>query len=141
MGGLPPAGLGENAGFDVDTVEDEAGLLGAGLAAGGLLTGVEAAVRQSSSHNSDNGKLQIIKSSLMNFRNAPAACDLDFDGFGACFSFLEAGGCLVFSFLVTFSFFFVLLTFLTVNSSSSLSSGSLKSSSLSEPGTALLLLY
>lgn len=53
MGILPPAGLRDNAGFDVETVENEAGPLGASLAVGGLLTGVEAAVRQSSSHDND----------------------------------------------------------------------------------------
>lgn len=63
--------------------------------------------------------------------NKPVAWDLDFDGFGAGFSFLEAGGCLVFTLLVTFPFF-VLLAFFTLNSSSSLSDSSLKSSSLSE---------
>lgn len=77
----------------------------------------------------------------MNFKNVPAACDLDFDGFDGCFSFLEAGGCLIFSFLVAFAFFFVLLTLFTVNSSSSLSGGSLKSSSLPESGKAFLLFY
>lgn len=77
----------------------------------------------------------------MNFMNVPAACDLDFDGFDAGFSFLEAGGCLVFSFFFTFSFFFDLLTFFTVNSSSSLSAGSLKSSSLSESEKELLPFY
>lgn len=58
MGTLPPAGLRENAGFDVETVGDEAGLLGAGLAVGGLLTGVGAAARQSSSHKNDQMKSQ-----------------------------------------------------------------------------------
>lgn len=77
----------------------------------------------------------------MNFKNIPVVCVLDFEGFDAVFSFFEAGGGLVFSFLVTFSFFFVLLTFLTVNSSSSLSAGSLKSSSLPESGEALSLFY
>lgn len=137
FGILPPVGLRENAGFDVETVEDEAGLLGGSLAVGGLLIGVEAAVRQSRFQNNDQIKLQSqtkAESSLMSFKNVPAACDLDFDGFDAGFSFLEAGGFLVFSFLITLSFFFVLLTFFTVNSSSSLSAGSLKSSSLSEPG-------
>lgn len=47
LGILPPAGLKENAGFDVETAEEEAGLLGASLAVGGLLTEAEAAVRQS----------------------------------------------------------------------------------------------
>lgn len=47
MGILPPAGLTENAGFDVSTVEDTTGLLGATLPVGGLLTGVAAAVTQS----------------------------------------------------------------------------------------------
>ena len=46
FGILPPAGLRGNAGLDVETVEVEAGRLGATLAVGGLLTGVEAAVRQ-----------------------------------------------------------------------------------------------
>lgn len=46
LGILPPAGLREDAGFDVETVEDDEGLLGAHLAVGGLLTGVEAVVRQ-----------------------------------------------------------------------------------------------
>lgn len=76
----------------------------------------------------------------MSLENIPAVCDLDFDGLDAGFSFLEAGGCLVFSFLVPFPFF-VLLTFFTVNSSSSLSAGSLKSSSLSESGKDELLCY
>lgn len=40
--GMPPAGLRDTADLD-ETVEDEAGLLGASLAAGGLLTGVETA--------------------------------------------------------------------------------------------------
>lgn len=71
----------------------------------------------------------------MTFKNKPVVCDLGFDD---GFSFLEAGGRFVFSFLVTLSFL-VLLTFFTVNSSSSLSLGSLKSSSLSESGEALLL--
>lgn len=128
----------------MEAVEDDAGLLGASLAVGGLLTGVEAAVRQRSSHNNDQIQLQSqpkVKSSLMNFKNVPAACDLDFDGFDVRFSFLEAEGCgLVFTFLVAFSFF-VLLTFFTVNSSSSLSAGSLKSSSLSESGNALFIFY
>lgn len=77
----------------------------------------------------------------MNFTNIPAACDLGFDGFDAGLSLLETGGCLGFTLLVTLSFFFVLLTFFTVNSSSSLSAGSLKSSSLSESGKELLLFY
>lgn len=77
----------------------------------------------------------------MNFGYVPAGCDLGFDGFDVCFSFLEAGGCLGFSFFVTFSFFFVLLTFFTVNSSSSLSAGSLKSSSLSESVEEFMLFY
>lgn len=71
LGILPPAGLRENAGFDVETVEDEACLLGASLAVGGLLTGVEAAVRQSHSLNNDQLKLQSqskVESSSMNFR-------------------------------------------------------------------------
>lgn len=46
MGILPPAGLREDAGFDVETVEDDEVFLGANLAVGGLLTGVEAAIRQ-----------------------------------------------------------------------------------------------
>lgn len=76
MGTLPAAGLREDAGLGVETTEDRAGLLGASLAAGGLLTGVEA-----------------------------AACDFDFDAFGAGLSFLETGVCLAFTFLVTFPFF------------------------------------
>lgn len=51
FGILPPAGLGVNVGFDVETVEEEAGLFGASLAVGGLLTGVVAAVRQRRCHN------------------------------------------------------------------------------------------
>lgn len=43
FGILPPAGLRDTANLDEETVEDEAGLLGASLAAGGLLTGVETA--------------------------------------------------------------------------------------------------
>jgi len=39
-------GLRGNAGVDVETEGDEAGILGASLGVGGLLTGVEAAVRQ-----------------------------------------------------------------------------------------------
>lgn len=46
LGILPPAGLKENAGFGVEIEEDEAGLLGASLAVGGLLTEAEAAVRR-----------------------------------------------------------------------------------------------
>lgn len=79
-----------------------------------------------------------IKPSSLNFTNVPAACDLG--GFDVGF-LLEAGGCLVLSVLVSFTFFpffFVLLTFFTVNSSSSLSAGSLKSSSLSDSGKDLL---
>lgn len=49
LGILPPAGLREDAGVAVETAENEAGLLGASLAVGGLLTGVVAAVGQSSS--------------------------------------------------------------------------------------------
>lgn len=72
-----------------------------------------------------------VKPSSLSFTNVPAACDLG--GFDAGF-LLEEEGCLVFSLLVSFTFFpfFVLLTFFTVNSSSSLSAGSLKSSSLSD---------
>lgn len=58
MGILPPVGLRENAGFEVETVEDEAGLLGASLVVGGLLTGVLAAVRQSRSLTNDQMKWQ-----------------------------------------------------------------------------------
>lgn len=79
-----------------------------------------------------------VKPSSLNFTNVPAACDLG--GFDAGF-LLEAGGGLVFSVLVSFTFFpffFVLLTFFTVNSSSSLSAGSLKSLSLSDSGKDLL---
>lgn len=45
MGILPPAGLKETVGLDMETVLEgvEAGLLAASLAVGGLLTGVEAA--------------------------------------------------------------------------------------------------
>lgn len=42
FGILPPAGLSDTD-LDAEIVEDEAGLLGASLAAGGLLTGVETA--------------------------------------------------------------------------------------------------
>lgn len=45
LGTLPAAGLREDAGLGVETTEDRAGLLGASLAAGGLLTGVEAVGR------------------------------------------------------------------------------------------------
>lgn len=45
LGTLPAAGLREDAGLGVETTEDRAGLLGASLAVGGLLTGVEAAGR------------------------------------------------------------------------------------------------
>lgn len=48
MGTLPPAGLTDTTGLDLGTDDVMAGLLGATLAIGGLLTGVEAAVRQSS---------------------------------------------------------------------------------------------
>lgn len=44
LGTLPPAGVGESAGLDESTEEDEAGRFGASFATGGLLTG--AAVRQ-----------------------------------------------------------------------------------------------
>lgn len=66
-----------------------------------------------------------------------AVCGLDFKGFDGCFSFLEkeAGAGLVL--LGTFSLVLALLLFFTVNSSSSLSSGSLKSSSLSDSGVSL----
>lgn len=143
FGVLPPAGLGVNVGFDVETVEEEAGLFGASLALGGLLTGVVTAVRQRRPHNNYQMKLQAqpkAESSSWT-SNVPAVCDLGFDGFDAGLSFLGAGGCLGFTLLVTFSVFFALLTFLTVNSSSSLSAGSLKSSSLSESGKELLLFY
>lgn len=82
----------------------------------------------------------IRRQKLMILMGLPATCDLGFDGFNGCFSFLEARICLVFSLFVAFSFFFVLLAFFTLNSSSSLSDGSLKSSSLSESAKALLLL-
>lgn len=57
LGILPAAGLREAAGlrvaacFDVQPVEDDAGLLEAGLAVGGVVTGVEAAVRRNSTHS------------------------------------------------------------------------------------------
>lgn len=54
---LPPAGLREEAGLVEETKEDEAGLLDATLAVVGLLTGVEAAVRQIHSFNNDKIKL------------------------------------------------------------------------------------
>lgn len=79
----------------------------------------------------------IRRQKLMILMGLPAACDLGFDG---CFSFLEARICLFFSLFVAFSFFLFLLAFFTLNSSSSLSDGSLKSSSLSESAKALLLL-
>lgn len=60
LGILPPAGLKENAGFDVETVKDEAGLLGASLAVGGLLTEAEAAMRQSCSLNNYQLKIQSV---------------------------------------------------------------------------------
>lgn len=60
-----------------------------------------------------------------NLNNKPAACDFDFDAFGAGLSFLETGVCLAFTFLVTFPFFSFLLAFVTLNSSSSLSGASL----------------
>lgn len=66
-------------------------------------------------------------------QDVPAACDLDFDAFDGCFSFLAAAVALDLSLFIFVVFsFLVLLTFLTLNSSSSLSSGSLKSSSPSE---------
>lgn len=51
LGILPAAGLREDAGLDVETMEDKGGLFGASLAVGGLLTGVEAADRQVEVHN------------------------------------------------------------------------------------------
>lgn len=51
LGILPAAGLREAACFDVQPVEDDAGLLEAGLAVGGVVTGVEAAVRRNSTHS------------------------------------------------------------------------------------------
>lgn len=50
LGILPPAGLRDTAGLDVGAMEDEGGLLGAGLTVGGPLCGVEAAVKQSNCH-------------------------------------------------------------------------------------------
>lgn len=82
---------------------------------------------------------QLLTPSFRNFKNVPAAFDLDLDGFDAGFFLVETEGCLDFSLLGTFAFFFVLLVFFTVNSSSSLSSGSLKSTSLSESVKELLL--
>lgn len=58
LGILPPAGLSGTAGLGVEPAEDKAGLLGAGLAAGGLLPGVEAAVKQSS-HNINRSEWSI----------------------------------------------------------------------------------
>ena len=54
---LPPAEFGEEAGLVEETMEEEAGLLDATLAVVGLLTGVEAAVRQIHSFNDDKIKL------------------------------------------------------------------------------------
>lgn len=71
----------------------------------------------------------------MTFKNKPVFC-----GFNGCFSFFDAGWRFVFSFLVALSFL-ALLTCATVNSSSSLSLGSLKSSSLPESGEELLLFF
>lgn len=46
FGTLPPAGLREAAGFDAETVVDGAGLMGADMTDGGVLTEMEIAVRQ-----------------------------------------------------------------------------------------------
>lgn len=99
-----------------------AGRFGAALATGVLLTGVDAAETKTMLQQWPRYE---VKTTAKNAKNTPAACDLDFDGLDAGFSFLAAGGRLVFSFLAALSVFFVLLTFFTVNSSSSLSSGSL----------------
>lgn len=114
FGTLPPAGL------RAEAVVDGAGLMGADLADGGVLTGVETAVRQNYLHMNKKVNLEGLK-----HRNIPEACHLELDGFDGCFCVLDAGVGLVLSFLATFSFFLVLLTFFTVNSSSSLSDGSL----------------
>lgn len=65
----------------------------------------------------------------------PPPGDLILSALGAGFAFLEAGAALTWL-LFSFTLFFVLLTFFTVNSSSSLSAGSLKSLSDSGKGTS-----
>lgn len=118
LGILPPAGLREAVGFEAVTVDDEGGLTGADLADGGVLTEGEAPVRQNYFYINNKVKKEELKLCLC-LRDSPEACSLQPDAFDGCFCFLDAGVFFI------FSFFLVLLTFFTVNSSSSLSAGSL----------------
>lgn len=54
LGTLPPAGLRDTAALGAGAEQEDAGLLAAALAAGGLRTGVEAAVKQSRCHDNSS---------------------------------------------------------------------------------------